>query len=176
MLGILNGQIYPTSGELVMSAKNIGMGFQSAQIYMDITVRENLKVFTEMMDADQEWVDYLIEKLRLETEMHRKGKALSGGNAKKLDLTLAFMKKPDLVLLDEPLADLDDATRAGLKEVIKEYPNEDRAIVIASHNLEELEDVITHMTLIEKGDILKDIDVSKSSEDLYSLYRKEIIG
>jgi ATPase subunit of ABC transporter with duplicated ATPase domains len=84
---------------------------------------------------------------RLGPQRDRKATNLSGGFAKKLDLALALLKEPDVLVLDEPLADLDPATRRRLVSVATEYATEN-CVVACTHNLGAFRDDFATLTVL----------------------------
>jgi len=79
--------------------------------------------------------------------------ALSHGMAKRVGLAQAFLKNPELVLLDEPTAGLDPKSAFHLREFIKQQRKEGHTIVISSHNLTELEELCDAAAILDRGQI-----------------------
>ncbi|MDY6780066.1 MAG: ABC transporter ATP-binding protein, partial [Halobacteria archaeon] len=93
---LILGHTKPTSGRVRVPRVVLGCGFQQPSVYSDLTVNENLSVFGALSSArDEEWVDSLLEALRLHRVEDRVASELSDGYAKKLDIALALMEKPD---------------------------------------------------------------------------------
>lgn len=112
----------PDVGAITKPDAVFGCGFQRPNFYPDLSVRENIDVFRSMVGADdEEWNQTVADELRLNDELSREGSALSGGHARKLDLTLALIKQPEFLFLDEPLAALDDVSRTQLLEFLDGY-------------------------------------------------------
>lgn len=83
---------------------------------------------------------------------------LSKGNQKKVGVTGAFMGNPDVVILDEPFANLDPTSQYKLREMIKEYAaSREKTLLISSHDLDHVADVCTRIVILEKGEIVKDV-------------------
>ena len=83
---------------------------------------------------------------------------LSAGNKQKVGIISALFNRPKLVILDEPFNFLDPSSQNILKHVLTEYNHETGAtILISSHNLQHTIDVSTRITLLEKGQIIKDM-------------------
>jgi len=155
ILRLLAGLTRPSAGTLERPDAP-GYAFQRPNVYPDLTVAENLDVFASMVGADPEWRAELVERLRLASARHRVAAELSDGYAKKLDLTLALLKRPDTVLLDEPFADLDDLTVTHLLSLLEDYRGPERRIVVSSHRLARLTDVATRLTVVFDGEIVTD--------------------
>jgi ABC-2 type transport system ATP-binding protein len=70
----------------------------------------------------------------------------------------AFMGNPDVVILDEPFANLDPTSQYKLREIIKEYAaTGEKTLLISSHDLDHVADVCTRIVILEKGEIVKDV-------------------
>jgi ABC-2 type transport system ATP-binding protein len=147
----------PDEGTIGRPEVVFGCSFQQPNFYPDLSVRENIDVFTSMVGADdQEWNQTVVDELRLNDELAREASDLSGGYARKLDLALALVKEPDFLFLDEPLAALDDVSKAQLLEFLDEYTDTGHTVVVSSHYVEAFEPYLDHVTLMHDGDVLFD--------------------
>lgn len=89
---------------------------------------------------------------------------LSAGNRQKVGIIAALFNRPQLVILDEPFNFLDPSSQNILKHVLTDYNRETGAtILISSHNLQHTVDISTRITLLEKGEIIKDLPNTDSS-------------
>ena len=91
----------------------------------------------------------------------------SKGNQKKVGLAAAFIGKPEVVILDEPFANLDPSSQIRLKKFLTNDQNTDCTLLISSHDLNHVTDVCDRIVLLEKGSIIK--DTPKSPETLKEL-------
>ena len=83
---------------------------------------------------------------------------LSAGNKQKVGIIAALLRKPRLLILDEPFNFLDPSSQNSLKHIIKEYNQQTGAtILISSHNLQHTIEISTRIALLEKGKIIKDL-------------------
>lgn len=155
LLGILAGLVSPTTGEVVVPEGAVGYGFQRPNVYPDLSVRENLAVFGALVDADPDWRDSLAEALRLDPVIDREAGALSDGYRKKLDLALAMLRRPGLLLLDEPLADLDDLTSRRLVDLVESLAEPGRTILVSTHDLETFASVLDGITVLYDGRVIE---------------------
>lgn len=160
LLGLAN----PTAGEISRPDATVGVGFQQPTFYREFTVLENVKVFGELAETKPAWHAEVLERLGLDRVADRRAGALSGGYANKLDLALAFLDRPAFVLLDEPLGDLDDVTRAEVVTFLETYRDEGHAVVVSTHRLDAFEDVLDRLTILDRGRIAFDAPVSEFDE------------
>jgi ABC-type multidrug transport system ATPase subunit len=171
---ILLGLTDATSGTVSIPEAAVGCGFQQPQVYPGLTVGENVRIFGSLVDAESAWVDDLVERCGLARLEGRIVGNLSDGLTKKLDFALAFVGEPDIVLLDEPFADIDDESKPQLLEFLAEYATEKRLLLVSSHQLSLFRDVLDAMTVLHRGEVvlderLSDIDGLETREltDVY---------
>jgi len=83
---------------------------------------------------------------------------LSAGNRQKVGIIAALIRKPELVILDEPFNFLDPSSQNILKHVLMDYAQQTKAtIIVSSHNLQHTIDISNRIALLEKGHIIKDL-------------------
>ncbi|MFL9830034.1 ABC transporter ATP-binding protein [Flavobacterium sp. ST-87] len=89
---------------------------------------------------------------------------LSKGNQKKVGIIAALIGNPDVIILDEPFANLDPTTVSRLKKIIKKLAdNPDVTILVSSHDLQHTVEVCDRIVALHKGEIVKDIQTSKET-------------
>lgn len=170
LMGLITGLLRPTTGSItVFGDRPTGKGLHSAvsylaqqkPLYHQFTVAETLTYGARTNPTwDQDYAEYLIEQAAV--PMTAKVGTLSGGQRTRVALALALGKRPRLLLLDEPLADLDPLARENvLRALITEARTQGITVVLSSHVLAELEGVCDHLVLLHKGRILLAGDVSR---------------
>lgn len=86
---------------------------------------------------------------------------LSKGNQKKAGIVASFIGNPEVVILDEPFANLDPTTQIRLKSIIKELAaREDVTVLVSSHDLIHVTEVCERIVVLNKGEVVKDIQTS----------------
>jgi len=86
---------------------------------------------------------------------------LSKGNQKKAGIVGALMGSPEVIILDEPFANLDPTTQIRLKKIIKELTlNRDITVLISSHDLTHVTEVCERIVVLDKGNVVKDLNTS----------------
>jgi ABC-2 type transport system ATP-binding protein len=89
---------------------------------------------------------------------------LSKGNQKKAGIVGALIGNPEVIILDEPFANLDPTTQIRLKQIIKELTkNKDVTVLISSHDLMHVTEVSERIVVLEKGEIIKDLATSEAT-------------
>lgn len=180
LMRLVLGLTQPTTGSITVPDVAVGCGFQRPNFYPSLTVRQNVSVFAGIVDAtDWEWNRTVIEELRLGRALDRTAGDLSGGFGRKLDLALAFIKQPDIVLLDEPLGALDDVSTARFLEFLDWYVEEGNSVFISTHRINEFVDSLDRVSVMHRGDVAFDrtreeIDFS-AGQSLQAEYVEEIL-
>jgi len=86
---------------------------------------------------------------------------LSKGNQKKVGIVASFIGSPEVIILDEPFANLDPTTQIRLKQIIRDLAeNNDVTVLVSSHDLIHVTEVCERIVVLNKGDIVKDIQTS----------------
>jgi len=105
-------------------------------------------------DSSKRLDEDLIKSFDLNALMHKKMHTLSGGTRQKVSACLAFLFNPDVLILDEPTAGLDPVSSEKLKEKIIMEKEKGKLILITSHVLSELDDLITEVFYMQDGKLM----------------------
>ena len=135
LLAILAGALAPTAGSVERHAAVDWVPQRSAH-YARLTSRENLALFAALEHADASRVDQLLGEFELPEDV-RAGE-LSVGNRQRLDVALALLASPQVLLLDEPTASLDPAQRRRLWEIASSVREGGGSVLVATHHWDEL--------------------------------------
>ena len=135
-----------------------GFASQMPSFYEELTARENLAYFGRLhnlsSDAIKANVNTLLNLMNLEYAADVKAKNLSGGMERRLDIGCALMHDPDVLILDEPTADLDPMLRNHIWELIRKINQKGTTIILSSHHLTELENLCDRVAIIKKGKLV----------------------
>lgn len=133
LLKILAGQLAPDGGE-VQVAGSIGYCPQQPVVNESLTVGEHLTYFKEAYKLpDTAYAEHLLDELHYRKFKEEKVGNLSGGTRQKLNLTLAIMHQPSVLLLDEPYQGFDWETYLRFWSIVEELKRSSKAIVVISH-------------------------------------------
>jgi molybdate transport system ATP-binding protein len=133
--------------------RDIGMVFQDYALFPNMTVRENLE-FALAKNQDDGIVDELLEVSHLTNLQDSKPLLLSGGQRQRVALARALVRKPKILLLDEPLSALDSKMRATLQDYILDFHKQfDLTTILVSHDLPEIFKMSRRVLLLENGSI-----------------------
>ena len=177
---LILGLTRPSGGSISVPPVVVGCGFQRPNFYPGLTVRENINVFAGVVGAtDWEWNNHVVEELRLRRALDRNAGDLSGGFARKLDLALALIKKPAILLLDEPLGALDDVSAARFLEFLDEYVDRGNTVFVSTHRVTAFEPYVDRVTVVHQGEVVFDraseeIDLD-SEQSLQAYYVEQVL-
>jgi tungstate transport system ATP-binding protein len=110
-----------------------------------------------ILDADSSISESDIEKVMEQVGLSKLGNSpahkLSAGERQKLCLGRAILQKPNLVLLDEPTANLDPSTTEQLEELIRQFHHQGANVIFSSHQLAQVQRIAEHIIFIDQGEI-----------------------
>lgn len=164
----LNGQNVTTLGPLELNRLGVGRTFQSLQVFGKMTVRDNLivaaqehqgsllsRMFAPGDSGLGDKADALIEQFHISHVADKKAGELSYGQQKLVDIAMAFMSNPDLVLLDEPCAGVNPALVGGISKLLKEL-NQTRkgSFVVIEHNMDFVMALCHRIMVMVEGEVL----------------------
>ena len=136
----------------------IGMAPQEISIYKNLTCRENLEFFASIYGiygtAKKQRVEEMIEKLQLSTYAHHQASSLSGGWQRRMNIAVALVHSPRLLILDEPTTGLDVEARYKVWELIEKLAEGGVTILLTSHYFQEIERLCKRIGILHQGRIV----------------------
>jgi ABC-2 type transport system ATP-binding protein len=156
LLSILARALPPSTGELVCGARTVGWAPQRPAQYGRLTARENVELFASLAGAAaaRDAARRVLEVVELDDEAP--AAELSAGNQQRLNLAIALLGDPDVLLLDEPTASLDQAGRSRLWEVAAATRDGGGAVVVATQSTEEVERMADRVVALLSGRVVFD--------------------
>ncbi len=156
------GMVVSDSGFITFNGKNIKHHWQYRENigYMpqigrypdNMTIGQVLDMMKDIRGKRNALTDEeLVNKFGLREIMNKRMRTLSGGTRQKVSAALAFLFNPDVLILDEPTAGLDPVSSEILKEKIIAEKNKGKLVLITSHILSELDDLITQVIYMQDG-------------------------
>lgn len=138
--------------------KDIGIIMQNVAVYDELTVYENIDYFCGLYVKEKakrkDLVEQAIEFVGLEDFKKFYPKKLSGGLQRRLNIACGIAHKPKLIILDEPTVAVDPQSRNKILEGIVKLNKQGATIVYTSHYMEEVEQICTNITIIDKGKVI----------------------
>ena len=153
--------------------RDIGYMPQIGRYPENMTIGQTIKMIKDTRKVSETHLDNeLLESFELEKMYDKKMRNLSGGTTQKVSAVLAFMFDPKIIILDEPTAGLDPLASEILKNKIIQEKNKGKLIIITSHLLSELDDMVSEIVFINEGKII----IQQSVEDLMTERKSEKIS
>jgi Cu-processing system ATP-binding protein len=157
------GLVLPDSGTVTVAGKKldgspeyrqqIGYMPQIARYPENLTAREILRMITDLRGNPTDVDDALLHELRVEGELDKPFRTLSGGNRQKVSAVLAFLFRPEILFLDEPTAGLDPVSSSLLKDRILAEKAAGRTVVLTSHVMAEVQELADTVVYLLEGRI-----------------------
>lgn len=176
LIKLILGLSYPTSGEIYVfgeKAKSgnskIGYISENIDLYPHLSAYDHLKISFLMSNIEhaKEDILQLIEKVGLTSAGKKQTKDFSLGMKRRLQLAMAIMDPTvELLILDEPTNGLDVNGMIWFKELLNEYKQLNKTILLATHSIKEMENLITKYFIIDQGQIVKTGDWSMDSREI----------
>jgi len=130
---------------------HIGYMPQIAKFPENLTVKEILRLVRDLRNNPEQTDDQLIGEFKLQSELHKPVKNLSGGTRQKLSAVIAFLFQPSILILDEPTAGLDPISSSTLKDKIIQEKNNNKTVIITSHIMSEIEELCDYIIFLLDG-------------------------
>ncbi|MBS1497235.1 MAG: ABC transporter ATP-binding protein [Bacteroidetes bacterium] len=136
--------------------KKIGTLLETPNFYHYLSAKENLVIAAKIKGHGIENIDNVLKIVNLYQRKDSRFSSFSLGMKQRLAIASALLADPEILVLDEPTNGLDPAGIAEIRELIKELNRKGKTIIMASHILDEVEKVCTHVAIIQKG-VLKTV-------------------
>ncbi|MDY0989591.1 Lipopolysaccharide export system ATP-binding protein LptB [Flavobacterium sp. ACN2] len=186
------GMVLPDSGDILLHdesilkkfeyRKRIGYMPQIGRYPDHMTIAQIIAMIKQIRNSKDELDEDLIKAFKLDKMSEKQMRTLSGGTTQKVSATLAFLFNPDVLILDEPTAGLDPLAAEILKEKIIKEKNKGKLILITSHLLSELDDMITQIIFMQDGkvhfhktitDLLESTGETKISKSIATILKEK---
>ena len=153
--------------------KNIGYMPQIGRYPENMTIAQTIQMIKDTRKVSENELDTeLLEAFELKSIFDKKMRTLSGGTTQKVSAVLAFLFNPGIIILDEPTAGLDPLASEILKNKIIKEKNKGKLIIITSHLLSELDDIVSEIVFMNEGKVI----VHQSVEQLMTERKTEKIS
>jgi ABC-2 type transport system ATP-binding protein len=133
----------------------VGYVTQAASVYDDLSVTENLAFFARVLGVDRAEIDRCVEAVDLGAHADQVVRNLSGGQRSRVNLAVALLGRPDLLVLDEPTVGLDPVLRESLWAMFHRLADDGAAVLVSSHVMDEAERC-DRLLLMREGVFLAD--------------------
>lgn len=117
--------------------RRVAYDTQSASVYGDLTIHQNLRYFARLIDAPRSDVDRVIDQVGLSEQRHQTIESLSGGQENRVSLAVAMLGSPEVIVLDEPTVGLDPLLRGELWTMFRALADGGATLIVSSHVMDE---------------------------------------
>ena len=167
-ISMMCGLLRPDSGQVVIHGKpiadgdanvrsRVGVCPQNIVLWGQLTCLEQMVFIGEMYGMKRKSVtqrsEQLLEELDLAEKRDQRARTLSGGMQRRLNLAMALVHDPEILVLDEPEAGLDPQSRVLVREYVKSLARR-KTIILTTHNMDEAERMADRVAIIDHGKLL----------------------
>ncbi|QEL19795.1 ABC transporter ATP-binding protein [Limnoglobus roseus] len=169
LLSIVSGLLDADGGEVLLDGRPfrradrdlrrlVGIGTQDLAVYPDLTARENVLFFGKLYGLGGDALNHRMEMLLTAVGLwdradHRAG-TFSGGMKRRLNLAVAVIHSPKLLLLDEPTTGVDPQSRNLIFEIVRKLNAEGMSVIYTSHYMEEVQALCPRIAIMDKGQVI----------------------
>ena len=188
---IAAGLMFPNQGKVLIRSKdvtskpmharaNLGLGYlpQESSLFADLSVENNLFGIAELLKLDQEHkilkIKEIIDEFNLDKILQVKGRMLSGGQRRKVEIARTLICEPEIILLDEPFAGIDPIAVEEIKELLHKIANKNISILITDHNVRETLSLCKRAIILSDGIVIAEGDEESLKENTH--VRREYFG
>nr|WP_301934849.1 ATP-binding cassette domain-containing protein [Ferruginibacter sp.] len=179
MLGIIMDILKATSGSYTLfdevpdenSRRKIGTFLETPNFYHYLSAVRNLKITAAIKERGDKDIDKVLEMVNLTERKNSKFSTYSLGMKQRLAIASCLLGDPDVLILDEPTNGLDPVGIAEIRQLIKQLHQQGKTIIMASHLLDEVEKVCTHVAILKKGKLVATGNVNEilANDDIVEL-------
>jgi ABC-2 type transport system ATP-binding protein len=161
LLGIVTSILKPTKGTYTWfdeeptdaHRRKIGTLLETPNFYHYLSAVQNLKITAEIKGLGYDDIDRVLEMVDLTKRKNSRFSTYSLGMKQRLAIGAALLGNPDVLVFDEPTNGLDPVGIAEIRALIRKLAGEGKTIIMASHLLDEVEKVCTHVAVLKQGDL-----------------------
>jgi ABC-type multidrug transport system ATPase subunit len=183
MLGTIMDILKPTSGSYKLfdevptehHRKRIGTLLETPNFYHYLSGEKNLEIAAEIKQHGKEDIPRVLDAVDLTRRKDSKFSTYSLGMKQRLAIASCLLGNPAVLVFDEPTNGLDPVGIAEIRDLMKRLYSERKTIIMASHLLDEVEKVCTHVAILRKGDLITSGNVNEilSNEDMVEVGAKD---
>jgi ABC-2 type transport system ATP-binding protein len=168
-INMMCGLLKPDSGQVLIHGQpvhghdgdtraRVGVCPQSIVLWNTLTCIEQLEFIGEMYDVPRQMArqrgQALLEVMGLADKRDKQARTLSGGMQRRLNLIMALVHDPDILVLDEPEAGLDPQSRVLVREYVKSLAHK-KTVILTTHNMDEADRIADRVAIMDHGQLLK---------------------
>jgi ABC-2 type transport system ATP-binding protein len=168
-ISVISGLLHPTKGDAeilghsiiktpLQAKVNIGVVPQEIALYEDLTAQENLNFWGRMYGLSSaeltRRVDAILEMTELTERQKDKVEKYSGGMKRRLNIGIALLHKPKIVIMDEPTVGIDPQSRRKILDSVKALNREGMTVLYTTHYMEEAQELSDKIAIMDQGEVI----------------------
>ncbi len=168
-ISMISGLLQPNQGEVIVAGHNvqkeplaaksaIGVVPQDIALYEDLSARENLSFWGKMYGLRgaplKKRVDEILEVVGLTDRQKGRVGKYSGGMKRRLNIGIALLHTPEIVIMDEPTVGIDPQSRRNILENVKELNRQGMTVLYTTHYMEEAQELSDHIAIMDHGKLI----------------------
>ncbi len=168
-ISMISGLLRPTQGDALILGKSITQDPQAAKaalgvvpqeiaLYEDLSARENLIFWGKMYNlrgaALKKRVDQILETIGLSDRQKGRVEKFSGGMKRRLNIGIALLHEPDIVIMDEPTVGIDPQSRRKILDSVMDLNKQGMTVLYTTHYMEEAQELSDHIAIMDHGEII----------------------
>ncbi|EIL8447265.1 ATP-binding cassette domain-containing protein [Clostridium perfringens] len=172
LLGILpsdTGKVLVDNKKLSFDENAFGYLPEERGLYLKYTVKSQLMHFASLYGMKKKEalnsIEYWLEKFEISEYLNKKVETLSKGNKQKIQLIVAVMHDPEVIILDEPFSGLDPVNVELFKTVIRELLAKGKTLIFSSHRMADVEEFCDDIIMLKKGETILQGNLDNIKED-----------
>ena len=172
LLGILpsdTGKVLVDNKKLSFDENAFGYLPEERGLYLKYTVKSQLMHFASLYGMKKKEalnsIEYWLKKFEISEYLNKKVETLSKGNKQKIQLIVAVMHDPEVIILDEPFSGLDPVNVELFKTVIRELLSKGKTLIFSSHRMADVEEFCDDIIMLKKGETILQGNLDKIKED-----------
>ncbi len=179
LLGIVMDVLKATKGNIKLfdketsadQRKQIGTLLETPNFYHYLSAQHNLEIAAAIKGQDKSDIPRVLELVNLTQRKDSKFSTYSLGMKQRLAIASCLLGNPEVMVFDEPTNGLDPVGIAEIRELIKKLYHQGKTIIMASHLLDEVEKVCTHVAILKRGELITTGDVNEilANEDVVEI-------
>jgi ABC-2 type transport system ATP-binding protein len=137
---------------------SLGVVPQEIALYPDLTARENLnfwgKMYGQRGEALSRRVDEVLNVIGLSDRQNDKVDTFSGGMKRRVNIGVALLHRPDLIIMDEPTVGIDPQSRRHILDNVKHLNEQGMTVLYTTHYMEEAQELSDHIAIMDRGEVI----------------------
>jgi len=189
LIRVLATSLRPSQGALTVGGvdavrqpararSQLGLVGHQTLLYGDLTVHENLRLYGQLYGVPDlaARIAEVLHAAGLENRRDALVRTLSRGMQQRAAVARAILHHPRVLLLDEPETGLDDASQTGLRELLREWAADGRAVLVSSHRLEWVQEMANRAIVLREGQLVDELQMQSPSPTRLATRYRELVG